>query len=191
MKGKKRSSRRPPAQAPTSQELADLVGRAKQGNASVLPAIRKLLDDRPEVWEHLGDAARYVEAAWLDALAGDNLLARESIKRQAAQMRQELAGPNATRAETMMADLATNNWLEVQHAQHTQATAGGGSLMQANHRLRRGESAQRRFLSALKTLVALRALVPQGLAPLAAKQEPGAGKKLRIFPADERQRLRA
>jgi hypothetical protein len=38
--------------------------------------------------------------------------------------------------------------------------------MQASYRLKRAESAQRKFLSAMKMLTTLRAAVPKGLAPI-------------------------
>jgi hypothetical protein len=45
------------------------------------------------------------------------------------------------------------------------ASATGGSVVQAAFRLRRAESAQKRYLASMKTLANLRALVPAGLVP--------------------------
>lgn len=159
--------------------MSSLVERAMRSDASVLPRIRALLDRHPEIWSHVGDAARYVEAAWLDRMAGDDALVRESILRQADQLRQDLAGPHATRAEQMLVDLAVNNWLEVQYSQYVLAAAAGGSIMQANHRLRKGESAQKKFLGALKALATLRAVLPEGLAP---------SNSLRVYREEEERR---
>jgi hypothetical protein len=56
-------------------------------------------------------------------------------------------------------------WLEVQHLERVSADATAGSLDQAGFRLKRLESAQKRYLNAVKTLTTVRALVPAGLAP--------------------------
>lgn len=45
------------------------------------------------------------------------------------------------------------------------ADPGRGTLEQANFRLKRLESAQRRFDNAVKSLTTLRTLLPAGLAP--------------------------
>jgi len=55
---------------------------------------------------------------------------------------------------------------EHEQAQIEAASPAGRSLPQAAFRLRRAESAQRRYLNAVKTLTTLRALAPQGLAPV-------------------------
>jgi hypothetical protein len=149
-------------------ELLGLVARAKQGDAGALPRLRAILDAHPEVWETVGNLSRYVEAAWIDLVAGDDPLFRESMKRQAGALREALAGPHATKSEALLVDLVVNNWLGVQQAEYAQATqtGGGGSIMQANHRLRRSEAAQKKFLSAMRMLTTLRAVVPEGLAPI-------------------------
>jgi hypothetical protein len=62
-------------------------------------------------------------------------------------------------------DLIGVTWLATQHADIEAACPPGASLGQAAFRLKRAESALRRHLSAVKTLTALRTLMPQGLVP--------------------------
>jgi hypothetical protein len=157
-----------PEEPAVKRELEALVARGKQGDSSVLPAIRTILDEHAEVWTTVGNSARYVEAAWIDLLAGNDPLVRESMKRHANEWRETLSGPHPTQVEKMLVALVVNDWLGVQHAEYAQATqtAGGGSIMQANHRIRRSESAQRKLLMALRLLTTLRAAAPEGLAPL-------------------------
>ena len=52
-----------------TDHLAELVQRAQQGDASVVPQLRELLEQRPELWQRLGDVAGHVEEALL-TLAG-------------------------------------------------------------------------------------------------------------------------
>ena len=35
-----------------------LVGKAQGGDATVLPRLRQVLGEHPEVWQHLGDVGR-------------------------------------------------------------------------------------------------------------------------------------
>jgi hypothetical protein len=41
--------------------LGQLVDEAKLGNADVLPEIRRILDQYPEIWRHYGDLAKHTE----------------------------------------------------------------------------------------------------------------------------------
>jgi hypothetical protein len=40
-----------------------------------------VLDAHPEAWSSYGDLARRAKAAWLDLIAGEDLLLRESVSR--------------------------------------------------------------------------------------------------------------
>jgi hypothetical protein len=55
--------------------------------------------------------------------------------------------------------------LEAKYVESASAEPGRSSLDQSAFRLKRLESAQRRYLNALKMLTELRALAPSGLAP--------------------------
>ena len=88
-----------PTPTPTKQEdpilerLHQLVRRAEAGDETVLGELRAALDVNPWVWERYGDLAKQSQAAWLQLIAGKNLLLLESTQRKAAQLRAELAGP--------------------------------------------------------------------------------------------------
>jgi hypothetical protein len=158
-----------PARPPVFQELEGLVERARRGEAGVLPRIRDILNAHPGIWESLGDVGRHVEAAWVDLMVGKDPLGREVIQQRAASTRQELAGEHPTPIEKLMVDLVVNTWLETQQASFSHARLAGQAsspIQQANYRLRRSEVAQKKLLAALKSLATLRALLPEGLAPL-------------------------
>jgi hypothetical protein len=146
--------------------LDGLVARANIGDRGALAELRRFLDRHPEVHQTVGDLTRLAEAAWLDLLVGDHVLAREAVQRQLAQMKADLGGAHATNLEKVLLDEIGISYLAQRQAEIAAAQPGGGSLAQAAFRLRRAESAQRRYLAALKTLVTLRALAPAGLAPL-------------------------
>jgi hypothetical protein len=165
---------RPPEPA-VATELRALVSRAQAGEAGALPRIRAILDEHPEVWQHVGNLSALAERAWVTVLAADHPLAVESMKRTVAEMKAELAGPHPTRLEQMLVDQVLVCWLECQYLASVSANPGRSSLDQAAFLVKRVESAQKRYLNAAKTLTTLRALLPSGLAPAQAVhvfQEP-------------------
>jgi hypothetical protein len=145
--------------------LSNLVAQANTGDRQALTELRHFMDRHPEIEESVGDLARMAESAWLDLLVGQNKLARESVQRLLVKLKRDLAGQHPTDLEKLLVDDIGICYLAKRQAEIA-AAGSGGSLTQAAIRFRRAESAQRRFLSAVKTLTNLRALVPEGLAPL-------------------------
>jgi hypothetical protein len=154
-----------PAEPAAAVELRELVQRAQGGDAGVLPRLRAILDDCPEVWRHLGDLSALAERAWVAVLAGGHPLAAESMRRTVAEMKAELSGERPGRLEKMLVDEVLACWLETKYLEATAAEPGRASVQQAGHRLKRLESAQRRYLNAVKTLTAVRKLIPASAAP--------------------------
>src|SRR4051812_21781185 len=76
-----------------SEELRRVLERAEQGDHSVLPALRKLLDANPQAWQSWGDLAMQAEAAWVSLAAGPNLVLKESLTRKLAALRAYLSRP--------------------------------------------------------------------------------------------------
>jgi hypothetical protein len=95
-------------------------------------------------------------------------VAVESLKRTVAEMKADLAGENPTRIERLLVDQVVACWLEVSYLEGMSADPGRSSLNQSDFRLKRLESAQRRYLNAMKTLTSVRTLALPGLAPAPA-----------------------
>src|SRR4051794_11835823 len=81
-----------PPEPPVAVELRALVQQAQGGDPTALPRIRQILDDHPEVWQHLGDLSALAERAWITVLSADHPLAVEAMKRTVQQMRADLVG---------------------------------------------------------------------------------------------------
>jgi hypothetical protein len=157
-----------PSEPAVVVELRTLVQQAQGGDPAVLPRIRQILDDHPEVWQHLGDLSTLAERAWISVLAGDNPLAVEAMKRTVAEMKADLAGEQPSRLERMLVDQVIACWMETKVLECSSADPVRGSLDQANFRLKRLESAPKRYLNAVKMLTDLRTLLPAGLSPSGA-----------------------
>jgi len=156
---------RSPEEPPVVAELRALVRQAQEGGASVLPRIREILDEHPEIWRHVGNLGLLVERAWLSVLTNDDSVGMEALRRSIEELRADLAGAHPTRLEKMLVDQVIANWLEVKHAESVSADPGPASLDQAAFCLKRLESAQRRYGDSIKSLATIRQLLPKGLAP--------------------------
>jgi hypothetical protein len=161
------ASEGPPRPALTrDQAVQILVDRANAGSKSALVSLRTLLDRCPEIWIQVGDLAQHAELNWLELISGGDHMMIESVKRQLTQLKTQLAGSAPTPLESLLVESVTTTWLAQKHAELGAAKSGTSSLGEANLRLRRAESAQKRHLASIKALAMLRALVPRGLNPL-------------------------
>jgi hypothetical protein len=152
----------------TYERLVQLAKRAEQGDQQALPELQKILDEHPVIWQHYGDIAKHAEAAWLQLLAGPDLMKKETIERQLRALEAELAGPQPTPLEVLLVRRIVANWLQVNYADAIAAQTKGPSATPALLReLReRQESAERRFQAATKQLALVRKLLRPVAAPL-------------------------
>jgi hypothetical protein len=149
-------------------QLRALAERAQAGDTAALPRLRQVLDAHPEVWRYVGDLSALVERAWASALSATNPLALESILRTSTEMKRDLAGEHPSCLEQMLVDQVVTCWMETRYAEIATSDQGEASLKQAGFRLRRLESAHKRYLAAVKELATLRRLQPTGRTPAAA-----------------------
>lgn len=153
----------PPPEPEWVTELQDLVRRAQKGDVSALSRLRRFLDGRPEIWKQVGNLTALVETAWITAIANENALAAESIRRGAAEMRAEIGGANPGRLETLLVDHVMECWLQLQYCLATAAGLIDARLSKAY--MARQESAQRCFDRAVGMLTTARRLNGAGLTP--------------------------
>ena len=157
----------PPKQDdPVLERLQRLVQRAEQGDETVLGELRAALDVNPWVWQRFGDLGRQAEAAWLQLVAGKNLLLLEATQRKAAQLRAELAGPQPAPLERLLVERTVSCWLQTHYADAAYAQLKGATPAQHAAALRRQNSAQQRHLQAVKALATVRKLLRTAPAPV-------------------------
>jgi hypothetical protein len=156
----------PPAAA--QDALRQLVAQANAGDPEARNRLRHVLDNNPALWQRAGDLTATAEGAWLEVISAGNHLVAESMKRQLADLKAQLKGAHPTALEGLLADQVALGWLASRHAEIEAAHAGDAAHPSALVHLKRAESAQKRFLSASRTLATLRTLAGPGLAPLRA-----------------------
>ena len=155
-----------PKQDEVLERLRRLVERAERGDETVLPELRVALDANPWVWERYGDLAKQSQAAWLQLVAGNNLLLLESARRKAEQLRAELAGPGPSPLERLLVERVVACWLQTNFADASYAQLKGNGPAQHTAALRRQNAAQQRYLQAMRALVTIRKLLRPGLSPV-------------------------
>jgi hypothetical protein len=100
--------------------------------------------------------------------------AKEEVKRELCDFAAELAGPNPSPVERVLAETAATSWFayRLHEANYAAGVAGGGmSLAQSEHAQRRMDRAHRRLLSTLRTLATVRRLAVPALQINVARQQ--------------------
>jgi hypothetical protein len=141
--------------------IGQLIQLAKEGRKEILPTLRHALDVHPELWQHYGNIALQAQAAWLKLIGGTNLYMRETMERFAASQRADLAGPDATPLEKLMAERIVAINLEVGYYEALLAQGEGRSSNRVLDYLhRRHEVAEGRLQAAMMNLARIRKLLP-------------------------------
>ncbi len=149
-----------PAQSPQVAEdpLQAILQRASAGDRSVLPLLKKVLDENPRIWADCYKATALVEQGWLDRIAASNLLLGQSIRRQVEALKKDLGAESCSALQKILIDRIAACWLGVQFAELTLATDDTGASRLAQAKRQCLESANKRLLAASKTLAVVRRL---------------------------------
>jgi len=150
------SKPKPPA---PGQETKELFNRATKGDESCLPQVRALLDDGEygrSLRERAGSSAEWLRRSLIQKAAGKNVLIREAINQKLDGIQAELAGPNPTPIERLLAERASLCWFILHRYEDGYVNSSGWSIHQADLQQRKIDKAHARFLSAVRTLAQVR-----------------------------------
>jgi hypothetical protein len=155
-------------------ELRELNRRAKEGDKKAMPALRKILDESPDLAWRLMDLARIAEHSFIQKLSKDGDLAtRGVLERQLKAMREEVAGEDPSPLERLLVERVVATWLQIQLFEalygynmfENLTTRHGGDYYQKHL-----DRAYRRHLSAIRALAQVRKLGPAVQINIAEKQ---------------------
>lgn len=139
--------------------LENVIRRACEGDESMLPAIRMMLDELPNGSRVLGgDLAQEAAQALISAATGKNLVQREALFRKMEELRSELAGPNPQPLERLLIERIVVCWLHAYYADVKYGQAGSVMPEHGDYLQRQQDRAQRRYLAAIKCLHTVRRL---------------------------------
>jgi hypothetical protein len=146
--------------SPGEDELRALLERARLGEAAAVPALRAALDQHPEVWGQFGNLADHSKRSWIELISGPDLALAEVLTRKTADLEAELAGPDPTPLEKLLAARITANWLQLHHAEAAQAQSAEVSLKHAEFTSKRQARVHKSYLMAIASLATIRRLLP-------------------------------
>ena len=133
--------------------------RAEAGDTTALSELRRVLEQVPSLISQLGgDLAEVAANSIIRGITGEHLASQEVVLRRLDMMRAELAGPNPSAIEKLLVDRIVACLLQTQHADYMAAEAGDDLVAIGDYHQRRQDRANRRLLSAVKTLATVRRL---------------------------------
>jgi hypothetical protein len=135
-KPKKQINAAPKPEPSFEEHMQDLVRRSHAGDRSTQPAIKLLLEGPagPQIAEGCGNLARQIETLLLADCARGNLLVEAAARSKVEALLAEVAGPNPTPLERLLAERVVSCWLQV-HAQDAPGLRPpGNALCQQRHR---------------------------------------------------------
>jgi hypothetical protein len=155
--------------------VALIVSRAECGDATVLPVLRELLDHRNDLWREVGDLAVQAQRSLIRVASGHNLMLAESLERKATALRRELARPDASPLEGLLADRVVACWMQTAYwdAMQTREFDNAGRDAIRRHQ----DSAHRRFETATKNLATVRKLLAPVHSPVEVATRLGGGNR--------------
>jgi hypothetical protein len=160
------------ALAMSNQEFVEAARRAQNGDKTALPALRELLKD-PVTADRLGgDLAEHAQRTLVNKFSGQNLLFREAMTRKLELLRAELGGPRPVPLERLLVERVVSCWLHLYHLEQVYAQQDSMSLALGTYYQLCLDRAQKRYLSAIKTLALVRRLALPVLAAPAAVTAP-------------------
>jgi hypothetical protein len=155
----------------TNVRFRALLRKAQEGDDEAMAQLRRIMDD-PNGRRWFRDLAGRVRDRLIRAYAGNNPVTCELLEREMRQLRGELLGPAPTAVERLLAERVAIGWLQVHTAEDNLGGVGSAAAPfwqdQVDH-------AQRRFLSALRLLAAVRKLPRPAVQVNIAEQQVNVG----------------
>jgi len=160
------------------EKIEKLFRRAEQGDEKALAFMREWFDDTPSACDKIGDLARRAEDSLVKVYT-KKLVIQEALHSKLNALRREIRGPDPSPLEDLLAQRIAACWLQVHYLEtmYAQNLKNCGLTGRQSESFQRSiDRAQRRYLSAIKTLVQVRRLlVPVLQVNIAEKQINVAG----------------
>lgn len=137
------------------QHVNQVLARARTGDETILPELRKLLDEEPKLWTEVADLAECTIFAWAKLISGKNLLMREAIVRDFWARTATLISRKAGPMERMLGQQVALCRLQLLHAESVLAqSANDAFTKKADVVDKRITACQKRLSRAHKDLLA-------------------------------------
>ena len=141
------------------EHLKEVLAQAERGDDTDLRKLRAALEAHLATWEQYRDLARQARDSWLDYIAGDNLVLRESLTRRLGAFGEDLTAEQSSPLEQLLIGRLVACLLLTECADLVCTRSLTGSESARRIARRRPEVAQRRLLTAIKQLFSARKLL--------------------------------
>jgi hypothetical protein len=138
------------------ERLQELVARAKAGDQTAMPELRKLMEQRTDICQALGDAHNESLACWIKRYAGDDQVRQEAIAKNLDQLRDELTEPADNALERLLVRQIVLTQMIVNYSSAVLAQSDCTHLSTLRYLDTRLEKTTRRLTHLAKTLKLLR-----------------------------------
>lgn len=141
-------------------EVRKMLAKAEKGDEDAARTVGRLMRDAPEIVERTScDIGHAVEVRMIRLAFGEKALATaEAVRLKLQALRAELAGPNPSAVERLLAERVALCWLDCHYAEYREVAAEPTTFKQADFTARQRDRAHRRYLASLKALASVRKL---------------------------------
>jgi hypothetical protein len=159
------------------EERRDVLRRAAKGDKSALPAVREYLDVRGPGYLEILNLARISVRTQIKRIVGEeDLFAYEVLRRKAGALREEVAGPDPSPLERLLAERVVMCWLQLHYAEQKYAEMALEDVpvvnwTQEGWHQKRISRLQSRYLAAIKGLAQVRKLLKPSMQINVAEQQ--------------------
>jgi hypothetical protein len=155
--------------------MMETLRLAADGDSKALAGIRRLLRRNDEAGSTLAmtycDMYSLARKALVNFAVGDSELTRELMSRRIDDLRDELAGPNATPLERILCERVALCWFDTHEMDRRYIDTSGKRFNDARYYQDRRDRANRRFLAACRTLASVRKLALPAIQVNVARQQ--------------------
>jgi len=148
------------AQMPSREEFHRLARAADRGDKQAKLQLGKTLDANAEIWRTAGDLGAHAELSLIRAIAKGNGLEMGMFKRYTDDLIEQVSAPDPSPLEKLAARRVIQCWLWCQYVDMIVAGNNDMPLNEMKFWAGRQDAAHRRWVSAMKMLTAIRALLP-------------------------------
>ena len=144
--------------------MAGMLQRAAAGDEGASHALIDACQSVPQLWETLSTLSTLAVRSWVDLLAPDKPgagIGRRATEQEIARKRNEVAGPDPSPLERLLAERVALCWVAATYAdaEYTRKLKEGMSLREGDFLARRCEQTNRQLLKAIESLARVRRLL--------------------------------
>ena len=142
-------------------ELRPLIRRAQGRDEEASFAIRNILEAEPNLAQTIVEVAtRKTERVLLDKTSGGDVLLREALSLRLKAIREEIAGPNSSPLERLLAERIVTCRMQLEQAEVLYGgRLGKLTISQDEYHQRRVDRLHKLYLSAIRELAQVRKLL--------------------------------